>query len=745
MPWADVLQIVASGVSIVDCSYRLAKFIKHLNDDVREIHEWLTEMKTRIDTLHEVLNWVETIARDPNMKNIDDLPINIIHDIVQGSKSQVAKILGKLPQPPDNGVVPKLEAVLKKLMEDRAIKEHVSALQQWTSLLQAMIGGLTLRRMSVLGREEEVPAPPYQPDDDLKSITFKVDAILRGVPDKVTSAPTEAKPFWSILDEAKKNELQWYESRVEELKSERRFLEAATEQGNIIDIHHRLKQHKPITTEDAQEEALLVEKQADYLIQCFTFRRHFEAATLLENIVETKETLLTNEVNGRIMLKIGELYMAGGKLEHTNDTTQLERAKGFLSKAATLLGELSPRPYELYLRSVKCLVRTLETLREPAEARSLKRHVERVLLDDSEAGLDHHINWGDMDDPECKAMAWCRSQTNPTFNVESLDFRFDSIIEGTTAIHSAVRAGQVEVLREMLVEVKQIDTLDSNGSTPLLIAAEQGHAEIFELLLNHNASLSEVDSSKQTVLHKCQTSTRNGHDIAIARLILDHEPDLINSKEATGKTALWFACEKSNDKMVEFLLDNNADPNIPSAKNQTPLQLAVNMRSSEGGRKMQAYRRRIIDNLLRRGADSNQRDNLDNTPLHTAALHGDLEVIELLLHPDYKTDINSPGRNDQTPVAAAAEHMHIAVVAELVSKGANITLKGARGNGKSAEDWAKGPYKALREALHPAENRRMSENSVRTHATKSSISSDSSMARIRKRFSFGREPKDSYH
>lgn len=144
MPWADVLQIVASGVSIVDCSYRLAKFIKHLNDDVREIHEWLTEMKTRIDTLHEVLNWVETIARDPNMKNIDDLPINIIHDIVQGSKSQVAKILGKLPQPPDNGVVPKLEAVLKKLMEDRAIKEHVSALQQWTSLLQAMIGGLTL-------------------------------------------------------------------------------------------------------------------------------------------------------------------------------------------------------------------------------------------------------------------------------------------------------------------------------------------------------------------------------------------------------------------------------------------------------------------------------------------------------------------------------------------------------------------------------------------------------------------------
>ncbi|KAJ8119223.1 hypothetical protein ONZ43_g3785 [Nemania bipapillata] len=754
MAWADVLQLVASGVSIVDCSYRLAKFIKDLSDDVRDIQDWLVQMKAIIDALQKVLSLVEAVAKDPNMKHTDDDPIKLIYTIVEGSKSQVAKILEKLPQAPDNGVIPKLETVLRKLMVDRAIKEHESAILKWTMILQTTIQALTWERTSHFSHEEEVAAPPYQPYDRLKSVRIEVDAMLRGVPTEATSISTGVKPLWSILDEARKSELQWYENKVADLESEQRFLEAATEQGNIIDIHRGLNQHKTLTAEDVREDALLVEKQADYLLQCFTLGRRLEAAKLLENIVERDELTLANdvmladEVKGRIMLKIGELYTTGGSLERINDATQLERAEFFLNRAATLLGNLSPRPYGLYLKAVKRWVRTLETLSRPADARHLKRHVERELSSNSDAEVSRQINWEDTDDPESKALAWCRTQTHLAFNVESPDFRFDSIINGTSAIHAAVRDGQIEVLREMLVEVEQIDTPDSDGSTPLLIAAEHRHADIFEFLINRKASLKEVDSLNQTALHRCQVSpqtrSRNGHDIAIARLILGGEPelDLINYTEATGKTALWMACENDNEKMVEFLLDNNADPNITSAKNQSPLQVAVAMRSSDSNRKRQISRRRIIEMLLRRGADTNQRDNLGNTSLHTAALHGDLEVVKLLLHPDYKTEVNSPGRNDQTPIAAATERMHIAVVEELVSKHANIALKGPRANDKSAEDWAKGYHnRALRDALRPVDNRRMSQTSVRTHATESSTSSDSSFTRFRRRLTVRREPR----
>jgi hypothetical protein len=143
MVWADVLQLVASGVSIVDCSYRLAKFINDLSDDVRDIQDWLSQMKASIDALQKVLSLVETVAKDPNMKHADDGSIRLIYDIVQGSKYQIAKIVEKLPQPPGNGVVPKLESVLRKLKVDRAIKGHEFAILKWTLLLQTTIQALT--------------------------------------------------------------------------------------------------------------------------------------------------------------------------------------------------------------------------------------------------------------------------------------------------------------------------------------------------------------------------------------------------------------------------------------------------------------------------------------------------------------------------------------------------------------------------------------------------------------------------
>ncbi|KAI1132242.1 ankyrin repeat-containing domain protein [Nemania abortiva] len=751
MPWGDVLQLVASGVSIVDCSYRLAKFIKELNDDVRDIHDWLSEMKAGLDTLRRVLDLVKKIAKDPNMKHEDDDPIELICTIIKGSESQAAKILQKLPKPPGDGVIPKLESVLRKLMTDRAIKEHEFAILKWTQLLQTTVGVLTLERTSNLNKIQEemsAPAPPYQPHDELKNIRLEVDAMLRGIPIEATSTTTGVKPLLSIMDKARKEESQWSENRVAELESEGRFLEAATEQENVISLHRVSTQHTPFTPHD---EASLVERRADYLLRCFTAWRHFEAVTLLENFIENKGVMLSNEVNARIMLKIGELYMDGRKLRHIDDAIRLTHAEGFLERAATLLGELDPPPYKLYLRSVKCLVRTLEMLNKPADARRLKTYLENQLSNNLDAGFDRHVDWDYAEDLEFAVMAWCRTQTNPAFNVESLDFRFDGIVQGTSPLHSAVRDGQIEVVREMLVEIEQIDILDSDGSTPLLIAADQRHTEIFELLLNRNANLNVADRSEQTVLHKCQTSSHNRRGIPIAKLVLDRElePNFINAQDSAGKTALWMACEHNNEKMVEFLLDNNADPNIPSTKNQTPLLIAVDMRSSDSSHRRKLNRLRIIEMLLKRGANSNQADNLGKTPLHTAALHGHLDVVKLLLQPEYKTEVDLPGRNDQAPVAAAAEHTHIEVVEELASKGANVASKGVRGIGKSAEDWAKGyGSKALRDALQPVARRRMSETSMATTSrfgNRSSTSSDSSSSRLRRSIltTFSRDSKPS--
>lgn len=143
MALGEVIQLVASGVSIVDCTYRLAKFIKELSDDARDIHDWLAEMKASIDTLQRVLSRVKTIAEDPQIKDVDDGLIELICTIVQGSESQAAKIRDKLPPEPGHGILPKIETVLRKLMTDRAIKGHEFAILKWTVLLQTTVGVMT--------------------------------------------------------------------------------------------------------------------------------------------------------------------------------------------------------------------------------------------------------------------------------------------------------------------------------------------------------------------------------------------------------------------------------------------------------------------------------------------------------------------------------------------------------------------------------------------------------------------------
>ncbi|KAJ3580127.1 hypothetical protein NPX13_g436 [Xylaria arbuscula] len=661
MTGADVFQVVASAVSIVDCSIRLTRFIKNLSDDARDIQEWLSEMKDSMDTLQNVLEFVKKVATGPNLKYLDNGPVEWICTIVRGAQDRAAKIYEKLPPIPDDGIFSKMESVLRKLMNDRVIKDHEAAIQRRTLTLQTLMMTLSLERTSQLTTVygEGVPAPPYHDDDhEFETVRLKVNARATNSvsPTRETSLYdvseaasifTEATAPLPIIYRARLQELQEYQNRVTELESKRRLLEAATQQGTIVKLRRRLEKHMPLS---AQDEALLVEKQADLLLRCHTVGRHLEAVKLLEDLIEDKEYMLNNETNGRIKLKMGELYIDQGRL---GVTEKLKLAKNVLSDAETLLETLSPFPHALYLRSLKCLVRTLDMLRKPNDVRSLKSYVNKRLKD-SNVTLDYQVNWEYEDEPECKALEWCRMQTSPSFTVESPTFKFDSIIQGTTALHLVVRQGRSEVLREMLVEVENIDVRDSDECTPLLIAAQERCSDTFKLLLDHGASLEEVDKLGQTVLHKCQSHSRDGRDIAIASIVQERAPVLINATESTGKTALWLACEESNEKMVEFLLDHDADPNIPSIKKKTPLQVAVDMRSSPSTRERHSNRLHIIEMLLRRASDPNQIDNLGNTPLYTAASSGDLKVVEVLLDPEYKTKVDLFGRHSQTPLAAAA-------------------------------------------------------------------------------------------
>ncbi|MFT3858867.1 MAG: ankyrin repeat domain-containing protein [Aquabacterium sp.] len=125
---------------------------------------------------------------------------------------------------------------------------------------------------------------------------------------------------------------------------------------------------------------------------------------------------------------------------------------------------------------------------------------------------------------------------------------------GDTPLTLAIKAGRIELVREMLRQGAVIDARGTDGMTPLTLAAYTGHDVIVRDLLRQGADVSLPTSLHQTALH---LACAGGHTGVVAQLLkAGARWDVPN---ASGRHALAEAAFHGRIDVMQQLVAAGAD------------------------------------------------------------------------------------------------------------------------------------------------------------------------------------------